>query len=602
LDDDGDGTMNDVDICPNTPSGTTVDPTGCEAIEDADGDGVVDSDDICPETTAGESVDANGCSTTQLDADNDGVPDADDTCPETTAGESVDANGCSTIQLDADNDGVPDADDTCPDTTAGESVDANGCSTTQLDADNDGVPDADDICPETKYGFGVDQLGCEILSAVIIKDINVGNSSSSPSEFTTMGGLIYFRAYTEESGWELWRSDGTGQGTYEVKDIRPGASSGYPDHITPLGNHIYFIADDGEHGWELWKSDGTSSGTNMVKDIKQGSDYYYISEIVALENRIYFPTQVNANGDVRLFTSDGTESGTHITTGAGWQQEQFTTAGGNLFFTATDYAATSGQRELYRCDGSENCDRVKNLNGDDSSYPDALTSYNDELYFFAEGGDDLGRELWKSDGSSWGTELVIDLKTNDGGLFSTSDGIPGYATLIVWNHSESDKKRLYFDGFDGLYSTDGTESGTVKENGLGTGLTPFGDYMFHFIDGELFKSYYEISGGYEFFRTEIVAEFNLSFENHNNLVMLPQLYNTGELHFMFYNLDASFTISSFELWSTEPTTNETKLLLYGDEGGGLDFYGVISGIDPGIGILYLPYFDDLYGWELWSLS
>ena len=35
LDDDADGAMNDADVCPNTPSGTTVDTTGCEVIADA---------------------------------------------------------------------------------------------------------------------------------------------------------------------------------------------------------------------------------------------------------------------------------------------------------------------------------------------------------------------------------------------------------------------------------------------------------------------------------------------------------------------------------------------------------------------------------------
>jgi hypothetical protein len=82
LDDDGDGAMNDVDVCANTPAGTTVGPTGCEVIEDADGDGVVDADDLCPNSPAGTTVDATGCEVIE-DADGDGVGDADDLCPNT---------------------------------------------------------------------------------------------------------------------------------------------------------------------------------------------------------------------------------------------------------------------------------------------------------------------------------------------------------------------------------------------------------------------------------------------------------------------------------------------------------------------------------------
>ncbi len=38
-----------------------------------------------------------------------------------------------------------------------------------------------------------------------------------------------------------------------------------------------FPANDGEHGFELWKSDGTAEGTIMVKDIYpgRGSSYSY---------------------------------------------------------------------------------------------------------------------------------------------------------------------------------------------------------------------------------------------------------------------------------------------------------------------------------------
>ena len=42
---------------------------------DEDGDGVDDNVDACPGTPAGESVDANGCGQSQTDGDNDGVVD-----------------------------------------------------------------------------------------------------------------------------------------------------------------------------------------------------------------------------------------------------------------------------------------------------------------------------------------------------------------------------------------------------------------------------------------------------------------------------------------------------------------------------------------------
>lgn len=61
---------------------------------DTDGDGVVDSLDECPETPAGTPVDSKGCAT-NVDSDGDGVPDVKDQCPDTPKGAKVNALGCS---------------------------------------------------------------------------------------------------------------------------------------------------------------------------------------------------------------------------------------------------------------------------------------------------------------------------------------------------------------------------------------------------------------------------------------------------------------------------------------------------------------------------
>ena len=103
-----------------------IDSTG-SLVQDSDLDGVADVSDLCPDTPSGETVDANGCSDTQKDTDADGVTDDIDTCPDTPAGETVDANGCSDSQKDTDGDGVTDDIDTCADTPAGVTVDSDGC-------------------------------------------------------------------------------------------------------------------------------------------------------------------------------------------------------------------------------------------------------------------------------------------------------------------------------------------------------------------------------------------------------------------------------------------------------------------------------------------
>ena len=80
-------------------------------------------------------------------------------------------------------------------------------------------------------------------------------------------------------GGMLWKTDGTIEGTHLVKDIRPErpeeagtfdpfvfTEAGRPEFVEYEGL-LYFVADDGEHGPELWRSDGTEQGTYLVKDI-----------------------------------------------------------------------------------------------------------------------------------------------------------------------------------------------------------------------------------------------------------------------------------------------------------------------------------------------
>ena len=107
------------------------------ALKDSDNDGITDTLDTCPDTPTGETVNDTGCSTSQIDTDGDDVMDDVDACPDTPAGETVNATGCSTSQIDTDGDGVMDDVDTCPDTLAGETVNDTGCADSQLSIEDE---------------------------------------------------------------------------------------------------------------------------------------------------------------------------------------------------------------------------------------------------------------------------------------------------------------------------------------------------------------------------------------------------------------------------------------------------------------------------------
>jgi len=160
-DTDGDGVINCLDTCPNTPACASVNQTGCPT--DGDADGVFDGCDTCPGTLAGDPVGANGCSTADEDAD--GVLNDADLCRGTPACAlaSVLANGCP---ADADGDGLFDGCDNCPggndltDTDADGIPDCLDACPAAGDSDADGVQDCQDLCPADPLKIAPGACGC----------------------------------------------------------------------------------------------------------------------------------------------------------------------------------------------------------------------------------------------------------------------------------------------------------------------------------------------------------------------------------------------------------------------------------------------------------
>ena len=59
-------------------------------------------------------------------------------------------------------------------------------------------------------------------------------------------------------------------GTALVKDINPAALGSEPRQLANIGGTLLFVANDGFTGHELWRSNGTADGTVLVRDIYPG--------------------------------------------------------------------------------------------------------------------------------------------------------------------------------------------------------------------------------------------------------------------------------------------------------------------------------------------
>ncbi len=113
---------------------------------------------------------------------------------------------------------------------------------------------------------------------ILVKDIFEGNQSSAPifllADTENRG---YFSAYTNETGHELWRTDGTEEGTQMLFDLYPGPISSNPSAAIEIGEEIFFCASSsnelGQQIWKFNKNDETLSIVDVA--IQEVSNVFY---------------------------------------------------------------------------------------------------------------------------------------------------------------------------------------------------------------------------------------------------------------------------------------------------------------------------------------
>jgi ELWxxDGT repeat protein len=245
--------------------------------------------------------------------------------------------------------------------------------------------------------------------APMVKDIRPGRPGSSPGWLTVLGQQAIFAADDGKHGMELWRTDGTANGTVLVRDIRPGKAGSDPAWLHAIGETIVFVARDGEHGQELWRTDGTEEGTRLIADLAPGRAHSSPRCLAGLGGGVVF---LRGSG---LWKTDGTAEGTArllptISPGTG---KPYPRLEGRTFFGRSD--KEHGQ-ELWSTDGTEGGARmVRDLDpGKAHSYPGEFIRAGEFVVFCADDGEH-GREFWRTDGTEAGTVMVCDIRPGKDG-------------------------------------------------------------------------------------------------------------------------------------------------------------------------------------------
>lgn len=335
-----------------------------------------------------------------------------------------------------------------------------------------------------------------------------------------INGILLFAPYLAVPGQntELWRTDATSLGTYMVLDINQDSQlpsiSPYPFVDMPIiGNYASFIANDGSSGDEIWLTSGDSANTFQLYDINSGSSSSNCSDFLKLNSNYIFIANDSLHGR-ELWSTDGTSSGTFL---------------------------------------------LKDIN---PGVLDGLNSLilnssilNNELIFYAQE-PSTGLEIWKTDGTSFGTQLLKDLTPGPPSSV-TSISFTSFNNLLLFNLTNN------ISGEE-LYRTDGTSSGTYLLKDINPGTSSSSPSNLPYADP---TSYY------------LKSEIN------------DKLFFTA----------ASLAPNDFELWETDGTPNGTR---------------EIQDINPGpqgsmmssLGFIYINgryifgAMSDSIGMELWELD
>lgn len=269
-----------------------------------------------------------------------------------------------------------------------------------------------------------------------------------------VGDQLFFANGPDIFDTELWRTDGTADGTVQVEEIWPGVGSGlsvfFGTFAPPvaLGDRLFFFAGHPELGWEPWISDGTEAGTHLVRDIystpsSQIPSFFDFDTAFPIDagGRLYF---VGANWDsfAEPWTSRGTPSST---------RQVAETVPGDSGLGYVWPVAPLGTRLVLFVRGVHHGELwVTQADGSGAELLSTVewsggfgTSFAGRAFFPVE--EAPSYRLWVSDGTPAGTGRFVDEPEN----------------LLAWvsTFAELDG-RLFFLADDALWATDGTTAGT----------------------------------------------------------------------------------------------------------------------------------------------
>ena len=300
----------------------------------------------------------------------------------------------------------------------------------------------------------------------------------------------------------------------------------------------------------------------LVKDINIGTEGSNPSGFIRLGNQTFFIASDYVHG-YELWVTDGTESGTSLVKdiypglGDGCfnratitrKASKLQTLGKNVYFFATD--GTHGF-ELWRSDGTEfGTVMVKDImTGAASSSVDLLLVRAGSYIYFAANDALHGTELWKTDGTDTGTVMLKDIYPGP------QSGNPQYffADSDIIYFAANDKINGY-----GLWKSNGTEDGTVFIKNVAPSGNLKDSVPYIKLNGQLYFAGVSLGYGTELWKTDGTPDGTTLVKDINpgKADAFPSHFNSLNNHIVF---SAITKAQGKEIWQSDGTEAGTSLV------------------------------------------
>lgn len=300
------------------------------------------------------------------------------------------------------------------------------------------------------------------LDSPVIKYIiySSGPALSTPNiTVLKFNSRFYISSDSQHDSGKLYHYN---ENTNQITEIQGNEVNFYnPQNVTIINNKLFFTATTGdifEPRQQLWTSDGTNSGTHIVKEL--APDGMTLGHLARAGNKVIFDAV--ENGVYSLYVSNGTAAGTYPfknLSSFSTYEYSFVTIDAMYSFGDKAFVLLANRaHEIWLTDGTDTNTKFVSYYSNVGLFQNKELAIKDSCMFFTDG----GHRFAKTDGN---TTTIL---SNDGAT------IPFYRHFkMVFNPTDDN---LYCMLNEAFYKTNGTTTGTYLINNKLYSDFPLPDY------------------------------------------------------------------------------------------------------------------------------